>query len=191
LYKTFLEERLNPKRQIHSLNVAETARELAERNSYEDIEKAYAAGLLHDICKNDSEQSQLEMVRKSERAVNNVDLITPPLYHAIAGAWYIEHKIGLRDEELLNAIRYHTEGRANMTLLDKIVFVADIVSVDRDFDDVEYYRDLAYRDLNRTTFEYLRFSIDDVLGKNTCISTHTINAYNFELQHLLKGDRNK
>jgi nicotinate-nucleotide adenylyltransferase len=186
MYKSVLEERLNTKRLIHSLNVADKARELAGQNGYSDLEKAYTAGLLHDICKNDSEQKQLEMVRKSERSVNNVDLITPPLYHAIAGAWYVENKLELRDEELLNAIRYHTEGRANMTLLDKIIFVADIVSDDRDFDDVDYYRSLAHKDLNRAAFEYLRFSVIDVLGKNTCVSVHTINAYNYELLHYIK-----
>jgi nicotinate-nucleotide adenylyltransferase len=188
MYKSILDEKLNSKRYTHSLNVADTAKELAERYGFEDTEKAYVTGLLHDICKNDSEQQQLEMVRKSGRSVNSIDLITPPLYHAIAGAWYVENRLEIRDDELLDAIRYHTEGRANMTLLDKIIFVADIVSADRDFDDVDYYRDLAYRDLDRTVLEYLNFSIRDVLGKNICLSTHSVNAYNSQIQ--ISGKKN-
>jgi nicotinate-nucleotide adenylyltransferase len=69
-----------------------------------------------------------------------------------------------------------------MTPLDKIIFVADIVSADRDFEDVDYYRDLAFRDLDRTVLEYLNFSIRDVLGKNICLSTHSVNAYNSQIQ---------
>lgn len=114
--------------------------------------------------------------------------MTPPLYHAIAGAWYIEQKLGVRDEEILDAIRYHTEGRARMTLLDKIIFVADIVSADRDFEDVDYYRDIAKSDLDRTVLEYLQFSINDVLNKRICLSTHSVNAYNWELQHYSKKE---
>jgi nicotinate-nucleotide adenylyltransferase len=182
MYKSILDERLNAKRFTHSLNVADTAKDLAKRYEYADAEKAYVTGLLHDICKNDSEQQQLEMVRKSSRAVNSIDLLTPPLYHAIAGAWYVENKLGIRDDEILDAIRYHTEGRANMTVLDKIIFVADIVSADRDFEDVDYYRDLAAHDLDRTVLEYLNFSIRDVLGKNICLSTHSVNAYNSQIQ---------
>jgi nicotinate-nucleotide adenylyltransferase len=187
MYKSILDEKLNAKRYTHSLNVADTARELAEHYGYEDTEKAYVTGLLHDICKNDSEQSQLEMVRKSSRSVNSIDLITPPLYHAIAGAWYVENKLGIRDDEMLDAIRYHTEGRANMTLLDKIIFTADIVSADRDFEDVEYYRELAKKDLDKTVLEYLNFSIMDLLKKNICLSTHSVNAYNSELLYTKKG----
>ncbi|MDR0904108.1 MAG: bis(5'-nucleosyl)-tetraphosphatase (symmetrical) YqeK [Ruminococcus sp.] len=187
MYRAILEERLNSKRFNHSLNVAESAKELSERWGYENTEKAYVTGLLHDICKNDSEQSQLEMVRKSSRAVNSIDLITPPLYHAIAGAWYVENKLGIRDDEILDAIRYHTEGRANMTLLDKIIFTADIISADRDFSDVSHYRELAKNDLEQTVLEYLAFSIEDVLGKKICLSTHSINAYNSQIMHTKKG----
>jgi nicotinate-nucleotide adenylyltransferase len=187
MYRSILEERLNAKRFSHSLNVADTAKELSETYGFEDTEKAYVTGLLHDICKNDSEQSQLEMVRKSGRAVNSIDLMTPPLYHAIAGAWYVENKLGIRDDEILDAIRYHTEGRANMTLLDKIIFTADIVSADRDFSDVSHYRELAKRDLDQTVLEYLSFSISDVLGKKICLSTHSVNAYNSQIMHAKKG----
>jgi nicotinate-nucleotide adenylyltransferase len=189
LYEQTITERLNKKRLAHSFNVADSAKELAIANNYEDTEKAYVAGLLHDICKNDNEQSQLEMVRKSERSVNSIDLITPQLYHAIAGAWYIEHNLGIRDEEILDAIRYHTEGRARMTLLDKIIFVADIISADRDFDDVDYYREIAKADLDRTVLEYLHFSVRDVLDKHICLSTHSVNAYNWELQQSMKREK--
>ena len=112
-----LEIRLSKKRFQHSLNVAEEAGKLAEKFDYPDKEKAYLTGLLHDICKEIPKEEQLEMVKKSKLNVSEVELGTPPLFHAVAGAWYAENVLNIHDDDMLNAVRYHTVGRAGMSKL--------------------------------------------------------------------------
>lgn len=173
-----LDIRLSKKRYQHSLNVAEEAGKLAERYNYKDTEKAYIAGLLHDICKEISKEEQLSMVSASDMDVTDVELVTPPLFHAIAGARYCEQVLEIHDEDILNAIRYHTVGRAGMSRLEEIIYIADLISEDRNYKDVNKMRKYAYQSLEKAMLEALKFSITDVVGKGSMLPHHTIEAYN-------------
>ncbi len=173
-----LEIRLSKKRFQHSLNVAEEARKLAEKFDYADKEKAYITGLLHDICKEIPKEEQLEMVKKSKLNVSEVELCTPPLFHAVAGAWYAENVLNIHDDDMLNAVRYHTVGRANMSKLEKIIYLADLISADRNYKDVNKMRKLAYQSLDKAMLEALKFSVTDVVTKGSMLPHHTIEAYN-------------
>ena len=173
-----LDIRLSKKRYQHSLNVAEEARKLAVHYEYPDPEKAYLTGLLHDICKEIPKEEQLAMVKASVLDVTDVELVTPPLYHAIAGAWYSEQALHIRDTDMLNAVRYHTVGRAGMSRLEEIIYLADLVSADRDYKDVNKMRKIAYQSIDKAMLEALRFSITDVVGKGSMLPKHTIEAYN-------------
>ena len=173
-----LEIRLSKKRFQHSLNVAEEARKLAEKFDYADKEKAYITGLLHDICKEIPKEEQLEMVKKSKLNVSEVELCTPPLFHAVAGAWYAENVLNIHDDDMLNAVRYHTVGRANMSKLEKIIYLADLISADRNYKDVNKMRKLAYQSLDKAMLEALKFSVTDVVAKGSMLPYHTIEAYN-------------
>lgn len=170
--------RLSKKRFQHSLNVADEAKKLAERYGYPDLEKAYAAGLLHDICKEIPKEEQLIMVKKSGMDVSDVELVTPPLYHAIAGARYAETVLNIHDDDMLNAIRYHTVGRAGMSRLEEIIYLADLISADRSYKDVQKMRKYAYQSIEKAMLEALRFSIGDVVAKGSMLPYHTIEAYN-------------
>ena len=171
-----LEIRLSKKRFQHSLNVAEEARKLAEKFDYPDNEKAYLTGLLHDICKEIPKEEQLEMVKKSKLDVSEVELCTPPLFHAVAGAWYAENVLNIHDDDMLNAVRYHTVGRANMSKLEKIIYLADLISADRNYKDVNKMRKLAYQSLEKAMLEALKLT--DVVAKGSMLPCHTIDAYN-------------
>lgn len=173
-----LKIRLSQKRFQHSLNVAEEARKLAMHYNYPEPEKAYLAGLLHDICKEISKDEQLEMVKKSDMDITAVELVTPQLYHAIAGAWYTENVLNIYDFELLNAVRYHTVGRACMSRLEVIIYLADLISADRTYKDVSKMRKLAYQSLEKAMLEALKFSVTDVVTKGSMLPCHTIEAYN-------------
>ncbi|MBQ3160755.1 MAG: bis(5'-nucleosyl)-tetraphosphatase (symmetrical) YqeK [Oscillospiraceae bacterium] len=173
-----LEIRLSKKRFQHSLNVAEEARKLAEKFDYADKEKAYITGLLHDICKEIPKEEQLEMVKKSKLNVSEVELCTPPLFHAVAGAWYAENVLNIHDDDMLNAVRYHTVGRANMSKLEKIIYLADLISADRNYKDVNKMRKLAFQSLDKAMLEALKFSVTDVVAKGSMLPYHTIEAYN-------------
>ena len=180
--KDILKDRLSKKRFTHSLNVADEAIRLAEIFGANKSD-AYLAGLLHDICKEIPAEEQKQMVMKSYRSVTDVERESPPLYHAIAGAWYIENALGIRNEDILNAVRYHTIARAGMSKLDQSIYLADLVSADRTYKDVNKMRRLAHSNLDGAMLEAIKFSIADVIGKGALLPVHTTEAYN---QYALK-----
>lgn len=181
-----LKIRLSKKRFTHSVNVAEMAKKLALAHGYKNPEEAYTAGLVHDCCKEISTEEQLAMVKKSRRNVCDAELKTPALYHAVAGAYYAETVFGFIDEDFLNSIRYHTTGRANMSRLEEIVYMADLVSVERSFKDVEKFRKMAFDDLDKAILEAIKFSVGSVMEKGSFIPVQTAEAYNYYLEKIKK-----
>ena len=177
-FKNILSLKLSKKRFTHSLNVADEARKLAEHYGYYDPDKAYLAGLLHDVCKEIPPESQLEMVMKSQMNVSEAEIKSPPLHHAVAGAYYAETVFGFTDEDFLNAIRYHTVGRGEMSRLEEIVYLADLISAERNYKDVARMRRISYQSIDKAMLEALIFSIESVLNKGSLIPPHTTDAYN-------------
>ncbi|MGN0606099.1 MAG: bis(5'-nucleosyl)-tetraphosphatase (symmetrical) YqeK [Oscillospiraceae bacterium] len=175
--KEYLKENLSKKRYTHSLNVADECRNMAEIYG-EDVEKCYFAGLVHDICKEIPAEKQREMVLKSHRSVSMSELSSKQLWHAIAGAWYVENELGIKDNDIINAVRFHTIARAGMSRTEEIVYLGDLVSADRTFKDVKRMRKLAYSDINKAMLEALRFSVQNVVEKCGYLPNYTIEAYN-------------
>jgi nicotinate-nucleotide adenylyltransferase len=177
--KKLLEKRLSKKRYTHSLNVAEQCKILAELNQ-QDVEKCYYAGLVHDICKEVPTQEMKKMVISTDNnfPVSNSELASKPLWHGVAGAWYVKNVLNIADKDIINAVRFHTVARSGMTKIEEIVYIADLISVDRDYKDVKKMRKLAYADLDLAMFEALKFSITDIVGKVGLIPHYTIEAYN-------------
>lgn len=183
-----LKIRLSKKRYIHSRNVADEARRLAARYGG-DPEKAYTAGLLHDICKEITPEEQKHYVSLSLRDVSEEEKKVPALWHAVAGAYYSEFVLGFHDEDILNAVRYHTVGRGGMSLLEEIVYMADLTSADRSYKDVTRMRKLAASDLTKAMLEAVKFSVSDVMAKGSLIPVHTIDAYNYYSQKCKGGSQ--
>ena len=175
--KFFLKERLSKKRYIHSINVSEECVKLAKIYG-EDIEKAEYAGLLHDICKELPFEEQYDMVVESKFAVCREELESRSLWHGIAGAYFIKKEFGIEDIDIINAVRFHTVGRAGMSRLEEIVYLADLVSADRDYKDVEKMRKLVYSDLEKAMREAFEFSIESVLKKGGTVPVCTVEGYN-------------
>lgn len=176
--KGILKIRLSKKRYNHSMNVAEAARHLAKLYDG-DEDKAYLAGLVHDICKEIPIDEQLLLAKKCGRNFTEIESAVPPLYHSAAGAWYCEDVLHIMDEDILNAVRYHTTGRENMSRLEEIIYLADLTSRDRDYKDVGKMRKLAEQDINRAMLEALSFSVKDVVGKGSLLPESTVKAYNY------------
>ena len=176
-YVDYLKENLSEHRFVHSLNVANKCAYLAKKYNY-DENKAYFCGLIHDVCKNETRENMLQIFERFGIILDNVQMDVDLLWHSIAGALFIQEKFGVVDEEIINAVRYHTTGRKNMTKLDKIVFLADIISADRSFDGVEYLRDLSEMELDVAVFEALKSSIMNLISKGAPIHNDTIDAYN-------------
>ncbi|MBR3935113.1 MAG: bis(5'-nucleosyl)-tetraphosphatase (symmetrical) YqeK [Oscillospiraceae bacterium] len=145
--KAMLKARMNEHRFEHSLNVAKRAVFLAEKNGA-DPEKAYFAGLIHDICKGITHEEQLAVIENGGIKLDEDTKKSPALWHSIAGAVYAEHELGVTDEDVLNAVRYHTSGRGNMSILEKVVYMADLTSAERNYPDAEYTRNLTDKNLD-------------------------------------------
>lgn len=129
------------KRWNHTLGVVETAVRLAEKYGA-DKDKAELAALLHDYAKAWPISRQEQVIREHDLPQDLLDY-DKELWHAHAGAWAVRTEHGIEDEEVLDAIRYHTSGRENMTLLDKIVCLADYMEPGRSFPGVDRIRELA------------------------------------------------
>ena len=137
---------LNPNRVAHVLGCRDTAGELAQRYGA-DVEAARRAGLLHDITKALDGDLQLTLCREYGISLDEFSTQNPKTLHALTGALVAERIFGEKPA-VVSAIRSHTTGKANMTTLEKIIYVADYMEPNRSFAGVEQLRTLAYRDLD-------------------------------------------
>lgn len=176
-YIEILKPMLSEKRFEHSLNVAEEAVKLA-RKFGADEDKAETAGLLHDILKDTPEDKQLKIISDFGIMMTDVELSAKRFWHAVSGAVYIRTVLHIEDTEIFDAIRYHTTGRKNMSLLEKVIFIADFISKDRVYPGVEEMRKAAYESLDKAIMEGLAFTISDLANRRDPIVPETIDAYN-------------
>ena len=174
---TLIRSKLNTDRFNHSLNVADSAKELALRYGA-DADKAYTAGLLHDVMKNASEEEQLGVLSEAGIELMPVERENKKLWHAIAGAAYVKFVMGIDDRDIIRAVRYHTTGRSGMSLLEKIVYLADYISADRNYNGVEDMRRLCKSDSDEAILYALTFGIPDLVSKGRVIHPDSIDLYN-------------
>lgn len=188
--KKLLSSRLSEKRYIHSLNVADECRRLAQK--YEaDEEKAYFAGLVHDICKELPADELKQKAIDSDLAMSKAEIETKPLWHAVAGAGYVRDELNVNDTDIINSIRFHTIARAGMSRLEEIVYIGDLISADRNYKDVKKFRKLAYQDMDAVMLEAIIFSIESVTGKKGLIPDYTVQAYNQYVYISKKADQDR
>lgn len=177
-YTVLLKGRLNEKRFRHSLNVAEKAKELSIKYGA-DPEKMYLAGLLHDITKNTNCEEQLKLCDDFGIIKDDIFLASPDVWHAFTGAAYVENVLGIKDDAVISAIRYHTTGKAGMSKEEKIVFIADLISADRCYPDIETMREKAEEGLDGAMLYALVFLLGDLSKRNKPIHPLTLEAYNY------------
>lgn len=170
-------EHLSKKRAKHCFNVADEAVKLAIKYG-EDADKAYVAGLLHDIMKEYDKDKMLKFIKGGDFKIEAVEIKSPSLWHGIASAVYAK-SIGITDIDILNAIRYHTVAREKMSTLEKIVYLADMVSADRDYDDVDIMRKLTYDNLDDAMLYALSYTFKKQSERKACIPITTVKAYNY------------
>lgn len=125
-----LETKLKEERYIHTLGVMYTAASMAMRHGA-DIQKSMTAGLLHDCGKYCDVNEQIRLCRKHNIELSDAELEVPALIHAKLGTYLARQEYGITDSEILNAITYHTTGRPSMTIIEKIVYLADYIEPGR------------------------------------------------------------
>ena len=175
-----LKARLSKKRFTHSVNVARAAFALAERWGA-DPQRAYLAGLLHDCCKELPFEEQKLLMQQGPFLVSDTEWLCKPVWHGIAAASYMHAELGIEDAELLGAARWHTVGHANMTRLEEIVYMADLISADRTYRDVDRFRKMAQNDLDKALLAAFEYAIDSVMKKQAPLPVSTVEAYNYYL----------
>ena len=175
-YGALLLEKLSRKRYKHSLAVMERAVFLAEKNGA-DAGKARLAGLLHDIMKDMEHKKLLQFIEDSDILLTEEDRAAPQLWHAIGGAAYLKGELGIADKDVLNAVRYHTTGRAGMSLLEKVVYLADLTSADRDYPDFQKTCALADQNLDQALLYSMKFLICDLAGRGKLLHPDTLACY--------------
>lgn len=180
--------KLRPERFAHSLNVAEEAKRLAQKYGA-DPEKAYTAGILHDIMKNSPPEEQLSIMDQAGIILTADERANPKLWHAMAAEAYARTVLQVRDADILQAVRYHTTARAGMSVLEKVLYIADFISADRDYNGVEGMRAAAEISLEAAMLEGMRFCITDLVQSGQVIHTDSVEAYNEILIAGLPGER--
>lgn len=182
LLKEATRSQMPDKRWKHTLGVVQTAIELAERFGG-DVRKAELAALLHDYSKS-WQTSRMEQIIREHRLPEELLDYDKELWHAHVGAWAVQTEHGIDDEEVLDAIRYHTSGRETMTQLDKIVCLADYMEPGRDFPGVERIRALATVSLEEALIAGFDSTIALLLERGRRIFPLTVAARNGLIQQL-------
>lgn len=176
-YIEIIKKRLDPYRFYHSMCVAECAKKLAKKYGC-DEEKAYTAGVVHDIMKNTPPDEQLEFLEKLSVKLSNAELANPKLYHAISGAYYVKNELKIDDEDIFNAVRYHTTGREGMSVLEKVIFVADFVSEDRNYNGIDEIRAASEESLEKAMMIGISFTIKEIVDKKQSLHIDSVKTYN-------------
>ena len=179
----YLKSKLTPERYTHVLSVRELALDLAKRYGA-DLRKVNLAVLLHDCAKWMRTSEQYEAAANHEIQLDEIERRNPSLLHAPVGAEFAVSHFDVDNPEILNAIRVHTTGSGKMTLIDKILYVADFAEPKRHHAEAHSVRELAYQDLDKAVFETSRYKIEYLLAKGVLIHPHTIDAYNSALQEI-------
>lgn len=175
---SWLKRNLKKKRFIHVMGVLEAAVELAEIHGV-SREKAETAALFHDYAKNFTDDEMRKYVNEQNLSDEYLTICNSMnLYHGIVGASIAEKKYGVKDKDILNAIRNHTFGRAGMSKLEKIIYLADIMEISRDFEGVDEIRKKAFLDLNQAMLEAINQTLLFLIRNGEIININTIHARN-------------
>lgn len=178
IYKERLKNILSEKRFVHSVNVSKAAEKLAVRYGV-DVEKAKIAGLLHDVCKEMDEVTLNELLSEANPELFEAFKKFPfKLYHGPAATVYLRKEFGIDDEEILSAVCFHTTGRANMTIMEEIIFVADDISDERPFDNLKELQVLALENINLVAIQKCIWAIQKCINKMITIHPYTVQTYN-------------
>jgi predicted HD superfamily hydrolase involved in NAD metabolism len=177
----WLADRVPAKRVQHILGVEQMARELALHHQL-DVEKAAQAGLMHDLAKYFKPQLLLQMAEAEGLPIDEVDIAAPHLLHADVSAIVARDEFGITDPEILQAIADHTLGRAGMSPLSCIVFLADTLEAGRgDTPELQALRELSYQNLTQAVWRTCDYSLQYLLSTRCLIHPRTIRTRNWAM----------
>ncbi len=185
-YRETVKSFLPQKRYEHSLLVAEKAVELSGRWGA-DENKALVAGLFHDIMKYESEEKLLNLISGGGIILNASQMANPAVWHGYASAVFVRDTIGIKDEEIFDAIFYHSTGKADMSVLTKIIYLADMISDDRVYEEADILRELSVKNLDLAVKTAISMSIDFLEEKGKSLCDDSYKALDFLKKQDIKG----
>ena len=180
--KALVKSRLSEKRYKHTINVKKMAVKLAKRYGA-DEEKAALAALLHDSAKELLKAEMLQIFADNAIIAKNAAKRPAPVWHGYAASVLCQTQWGVTDPEILSAIECHITGKQNMSLLDKIIYMADMTSAERDWPGVEKLRKLEMKDLDAAMLAALKQTNGFVLSEGKPLDPESKAAYEDILAH--------
>lgn len=173
---------LKPNRLAHSINVANCAVKLSEIYGC-DTGKAYLAGLVHDCAKYFTKDQIDSYVKKYNIKLDPLEVNNISLSHSVIGSFVIRDVFNIQDMDIINAVRYHTTGRENMSTLEKIIFMADMIEEGRNFPGVDELRKLSFNgQLDKALITSFNNTIKFVIENNQLIHPRSVSARNYLMQ---------
>jgi len=178
----WLQDQVPKKRLDHILRVEQLAIELAWHHQL-DVEKAAQAGLMHDLAKCFKPQTLLHMAEAEGLTLDPVELTNPHLLHAAVGAIVARDTFQVKDVDILNAIRHHTLGEPEMSLLSCVVFLADTLEPGRgDTPELNHLRRVCRDDLHRAVWLTCDYSLTDLVSRQHLVHPQAVQTRNWALQ---------
>ena len=181
--KKYLKKHLTKERYQHTLGVAYTATAMAmkynpDTTNSDFIRKAELPGLFHDCAKNMDNKKKIRICDKNNIPYSDFEAQNTYLLHGKVGAFIAKTKFHVQDEDILNAIIWHTTGRPGMSTLEKIIFIADYIEPSRKpIPDLDYIRKLAFEDLDKTMETILVNTINYLQKNNKPFDSMTLKTY--------------
>ncbi|XME03343.1 bis(5'-nucleosyl)-tetraphosphatase (symmetrical) YqeK [Lachnospiraceae bacterium C1.1] len=170
---------LDKDRYQHTLGVAYTAASLAMRYGI-DIDRAFLAGILHDCAKNIANDEKFTLCKKYKIKLSDVEKQAPYLIHSKLGACLAREIYKVEDKEILDAVRNHTTGRPGMTVLEKIIFIADYIEPGRTTaPNLSKIRQMSFVDLDKAVIEILKDTLEYLNTKDQIIDPMTQKTYDY------------
>lgn len=179
----YLRKNLSHDKYEHSVNVSIEAGKLATCYDY-DVKRAKLSGLIHDCAKELSVEEQIQYAKKCSFFVDELTYKIPEIIHAPASVYISKNIFGVTDIDILSAIRYHATGKENMSIIEKIIYIADIIEPFREFNGVRRIKEAAYKDLDKALLLALDSAIIYIVEKKSILHPDTINARNFVLNSI-------
>ena len=175
-YLAYVKARMPEKRYIHTLGVEQTAKAMAAHYN-EDVAAAETAAILHDLAKY-ADVAWMEQIVRDHGLDTRLLGWGSELLHGPVGAWVAQHELGITNEAILQAMCYHTTGRANMSNLEKILYVADMLEPNRRFPGVDDLREMMYDGLNEVLEACVKHSLMHLISSGIAVFPQSIECYN-------------
>lgn len=177
---------MSERRFRHTENVAREAKRLAEYWNA-DGETAYLAGLIHDIAKEIPYNEAIKMLESFGYIPDNTERENGALLHGPLAAYIARDEFGIENEEIFNAVKFHTTGRSDMSLLEKIIYVADFIEEGRTYPEAEIIRKIAYEDIDKAVLCQADMVIKFIIDCGKVLHTDTVITRNSFLMKSKRG----